>query len=78
MTNRLVDNQGIINRAAFYNYLTAWVSNDAMAYTAAQANFHPVPKQWYHEPNDHEFRSKYLVWKVFQYDCSNKLSRIEF
>lgn len=54
MTNRLVNSNGIINKAAFYNYLTAWVSNDPMAYSAAQANFHPLPKLWYHDPIDHD------------------------
>ena len=34
--NRLVDSHGIINRNAFYNYLSAWYSNDAMAYSYSQ------------------------------------------
>ncbi|RWS27495.1 putative hedgehog receptor patched-like protein, partial [Leptotrombidium deliense] len=48
---KLVEN-GIINPKAFYNYLTAWVSNDALAYSASQANFRPEPKSWIHDAND--------------------------
>ncbi|CAG5106236.1 Similar to Ptch1: Protein patched homolog 1 (Mus musculus) [Cotesia congregata] len=43
---RLVDSDGIINPRAFYNYLSAWVWNDALAYGASQANLRPVPRQW--------------------------------
>ncbi|XP_064624757.1 protein patched homolog 1-like isoform X2 [Lineus longissimus] len=53
MTNRLVSKNNIINPNAFYTYLTAWHSNDAMAYDASQALLHPIPKQYYHEPDDH-------------------------
>lgn len=35
-TNRLVDSDGIINTKAFYNYLTAWASNDVFPYSASQ------------------------------------------
>ena len=56
MRGRLVDSHGIINRNAFYNYLSAWTSNDALAYTASQANFHPLPKQWFHVADDFEER----------------------
>lgn len=45
---RLVDSEGIINPKAFYNYLSAWTSNDALAYGASQANLKPEPKQWFH------------------------------
>ena len=34
---RLVSDEGIINPAAFYNYLSAWYSNDAMAYSYSHA-----------------------------------------
>lgn len=34
--NRLVDNEGIINPKAFYNYLSAWASNDVFSYSASQ------------------------------------------
>ncbi|KAI1290439.1 Protein patched [Halotydeus destructor] len=54
---KLVDEQsGIINAKAFYNYLTAWVSNDAIAYSASQANFRPVPKEWTHVARDYELK----------------------
>lgn len=35
-TNRLVDNEGIINPKAFYNYLSAWAANDVFPYSASQ------------------------------------------
>lgn len=35
-TNRLVDSEGIINPKAFYNYLSAWASNDVLPYSASQ------------------------------------------
>ena len=33
---RLVDDDGIINPKAFYNYLSAWASNDVFSYSASQ------------------------------------------
>ena len=42
---RLVED-GIINSKAFYNYLTAWVQSDPLAYAASQATFRPEPRQW--------------------------------
>ncbi|RWS17150.1 protein patched-like protein, partial [Dinothrombium tinctorium] len=53
---RLVDEAGIINPKAFYNYLTVWVSNDALAYSASQANFRPEPRNWVHIANDYELK----------------------
>lgn len=35
-TGRLVDSNGIINPKAFYNYLSAWASNDVFSYSASQ------------------------------------------
>eukprot|EP00096_Caligus_rogercresseyi_P013587 TRINITY_DN6219_c0_g1_i1.p1 TRINITY_DN6219_c0_g1~~TRINITY_DN6219_c0_g1_i1.p1 ORF type:complete len:865 (+),score=182.35 TRINITY_DN6219_c0_g1_i1:286-2595(+) len=54
--NRLVDIHGMINPSGFYNYLTAWVSNDATAYSFSQANFVPSPKKWMHDPRDSDLR----------------------
>jgi patched 1 protein len=53
---KLVDAAGIINPKAFYTYLTAWVSNDALAYYASQANFRPEPREWIHVPTDFELK----------------------
>lgn len=53
---KLVDANGIINPKAFYNYLTAWVSNDAIAYSFSQASFHPTPKEWTHVARDYELK----------------------
>jgi len=51
-TNRLVDKNGIINRKAFYYYLTAWVMNDAFSYSNSEADFRPEPKLWNENAND--------------------------
>ena len=59
MTKRLVSANGIINPEAFYNYLSAWYANDAMAYAASMANLHPVPKEWQHVPSDNDFHGEY-------------------
>ncbi|KAK6617228.1 hypothetical protein RUM44_005559 [Polyplax serrata] len=53
---RLVDSNGIINPKAFYNYLSAWSWNDALAYGASQANLRPEPRQWYHTASDFELK----------------------
>lgn len=37
-TNRLVNSEGIINPKAFYNYLSAWASNDVFPYSASQVS----------------------------------------
>lgn len=36
LRGRLVNKEGIINSKAFYNYLTAWASNDVFSYSASQ------------------------------------------
>ncbi len=51
-SNRLVDAHGIINPMAFYNYLSAWYSNDAMAYSFSQAAIRPRPREWVHNHLD--------------------------
>ncbi|XP_044302238.1 protein patched homolog 1 isoform X2 [Varanus komodoensis] len=50
---RLVDADGIINPKAFYIYLTAWVSNDPVAYAASQANIRPHRPEWVHDKADY-------------------------
>ncbi|XP_041598789.1 protein patched homolog 1 isoform X2 [Vulpes lagopus] len=50
---RLVDAHGIINPSAFYIYLTAWVSNDPVAYAASQANIRPHRPEWVHDKADY-------------------------
>ncbi|XP_050185401.1 LOW QUALITY PROTEIN: protein patched homolog 1-like [Myiozetetes cayanensis] len=50
---RLVDADGIINPNAFYIYLTAWVSNDPVAYAASQANIRPPHPEWVHDKADY-------------------------
>ncbi|PSN39179.1 Protein patched [Blattella germanica] len=53
---RLVDADGIINPKAFYNYLSAWTTNDALAYGASQANLRPEPRRWFHLAEDYELK----------------------
>ncbi|XP_074991914.1 protein patched homolog 1-like [Calonectris borealis] len=50
---RLVNADGIINPNAFYVYLTAWVSNDPVAYAASQANIRPHRPEWVHDKADY-------------------------
>ncbi|XP_049784398.1 protein patched [Schistocerca cancellata] len=49
---RLVDAEGIISPKAFYNYLSAWATNDVLAYGASQGNLRPKPRSWLHAPSD--------------------------
>ncbi|MBN3302338.1 PTC1 protein, partial [Amia calva] len=51
-TQRLVDEEGLINPDTFYIYLTVWVSNDPLGYAASQANFDPHPREWIHDKYD--------------------------
>ncbi|KAH9505952.1 Protein patched 1 [Dermatophagoides farinae] len=74
LSARLVDSQGIINPKAFYNYLTAWVSNDVMSYGASQAAFKPEPRQWIHETNDVELKipkSPPLIFTQIPFNLNN-------
>ncbi|XP_052776119.1 protein patched homolog 1-like isoform X1 [Mya arenaria] len=43
---RLVSKEGIIYPPAFYNYLTVWVSNDALAYSYTMAEIRPTTQSW--------------------------------
>ncbi|XP_013100267.1 protein patched [Stomoxys calcitrans] len=56
LQHRLVDNEGIINPRAFYNYLSAWATNDVFAYGASQAKLHPEPRQYYHVPTEYDLK----------------------
>ncbi|KAL8598952.1 hypothetical protein ACOMHN_006762 [Nucella lapillus] len=74
MTKRLVNHDGIINPAAFYNYLSAWYTNDAMAYSASMASMHPVPKEWQHIPYDYDYhvlKSQPLVYAQIPFFLTN-------
>lgn len=57
-----MNDDGIINTEAFYNYLTAWVSIDAMKYAASMADFHPAPTAYIHDAYDmYDHKSKLIV-----------------
>jgi len=53
---RLVDSEGVINPKAFYNYLSAWIGNDAIAYSESQAMLKPELRQFIHDARDVELR----------------------
>ncbi|KAH8394853.1 hypothetical protein KR222_008056 [Zaprionus bogoriensis] len=55
-TNRLVSSDGIINPKAFYNYLSAWATNDVFAYGASQGKLYPEPRQYYHSPTEYHLK----------------------
>ncbi|GAB6028772.1 hypothetical protein CHUAL_004588 [Chamberlinius hualienensis] len=72
--HRLVDSEGIIHPKAFYNYLSAWVTNDALAYSASQANLRPEPRQWFHDRHDVELKipkSQPLVFAQIPFYLNN-------
>ncbi|XP_034476659.1 protein patched [Drosophila innubila] len=56
VTNRLVSSEGIINPKAFYNYLSAWATNDVFAYGASQGKLYPEPRQYYHAPTEYDLK----------------------
>ncbi|XP_075455247.1 protein patched homolog 1 isoform X2 [Ascaphus truei] len=66
---RLVNADGIIHPNAFYIYLTAWVSNDPVAYAASQANIRPHPPEWVHDKADYmpETRTKIPAAEPIEY-----------
>ncbi|CAG2100407.1 unnamed protein product, partial [Medioppia subpectinata] len=80
LSMRLVDEVGVINPKAFYNYLTAWVSNDALAYSASQASFRPEPRQWIHVAQDVELKiakSQPLVYAQMPFYLNNMRTTAE-
>ncbi|XP_020815064.1 protein patched [Drosophila serrata] len=56
VTNRLVNSDGIINPKAFYNYLSAWATNDVFAYGASQGKLYPEPRQYFHQPAEYDLK----------------------
>nr|BBF90244.1 patched protein [Eptatretus burgeri] len=58
---QLLDEHGIIDPDRFYIYLTAWASNDPVAYAASQGNLRPEPPEWFfagYEDNPDALRIK--------------------
>ncbi|TRZ08629.1 hypothetical protein HGM15179_018475 [Zosterops borbonicus] len=68
---RLVDADGIINPNTFYIYLTAWVSNDPVAYAASQANIQPPHPEWVHDRADHMPETRLRTIKKVRAICNN-------
>ncbi|XP_010217868.1 PREDICTED: protein patched homolog 1-like, partial [Tinamus guttatus] len=58
---RLVDADGIINPNAFYIYLTAWVSNDPVAYAASQASIRPHCPEWVHDKAEYMLETRLRI-----------------
>ncbi|XP_055372521.1 protein patched [Condylostylus longicornis] len=54
--NRLVDSDGIINPKAFYNYMSAWATNDAFAYGACQGKLRPEPRIYVHSTSEFDLK----------------------
>lgn len=55
---RLVSKEGIIYPPAFYNYLTAWIANDALAYSYSMGEIRPKTQSWEHDPFDYDTQSE--------------------
>lgn len=73
-TARLVHENGIINEETFYNLLTAWASNDILAYGASQANIRPEPRRWTHVANDFDLqivKSSPITYAQMPFHASN-------
>ncbi|XP_050403061.1 protein patched homolog 1 isoform X2 [Patella vulgata] len=72
--NRLVNEKGIINPDAFYNYLTAWAATDVIAYTSSMADFKPEPNSWLHDPSDNDLmvpKSQPLIYTQIPFYLTN-------
>ena len=54
----MVDERGVIYSPAFYNYLTAWTTVDALAYYTSEGNLHPLPRPWAYT-RDHLYGSNF-------------------
>ncbi|XP_063929416.1 protein patched isoform X2 [Zophobas morio] len=70
---QLVTN-GIIDPKAFYNYLSAWNSNDQMSYTSSRANLTPKPSQHYSSKAELELKipkSRPLVYTQMPFYLKN-------
>ncbi|CAH0562221.1 unnamed protein product [Brassicogethes aeneus] len=70
---RLVTNN-IIDPKAFYNYLSAWNSNDQISYTSSQANLVPKPFQYYSSKSDYDLKipkSQPLVYAQMPFYLKN-------
>lgn len=46
MKVKLIDENEVINRESFYNYLTAWYNIDNMMYYVSQGQIFPQPLPW--------------------------------
>lgn len=71
---RLVDEYGFINEETFYNLLTAWASNDILAYGASQANIRPEPRHWLHISKDYDLqivKSSPIIYAQMPFYASN-------
>ncbi|KAL5288638.1 PTCH1 family protein [Megaselia abdita] len=53
--NRLVKD-GIINPTGFYNYLSAWATNDLFGYGSSQGKLRPEPMSYVHSPGDYDLK----------------------
>lgn len=58
---RLVNSEGIIYPPAFYNYLTVWISNDALAYSYSMGEIRPEAHSWPFDASDYNIQGTRLL-----------------
>ena len=51
-----MSSSGVINPRAFYNYLTAWATDDVLSYASSRAQLDPPPRAWAHDRRDVDLR----------------------
>ena len=76
---RLVDDEGIIPQDAFYNYLSAWIAQDPLAYAASQADIRPSPVSWKHDRESMDMiipRSESIIYSQLPYYLNGTYIRI--
>lgn len=72
-SQKLVVNN-IIDRKAFYNYLSVWSCNDQMSYSSSRANLWPKPFQYYSSKSENDLKipkSQPLVYTQMPFYLKN-------
>lgn len=72
-SKKLVVNN-VIDRKAFYNYLSVWSCNDQMSYSSARANLWPKPFQYYSSKSENDLKipkSQPLVYAQMPFYLKN-------
>ncbi|KRT79623.1 Hedgehog receptor [Oryctes borbonicus] len=72
-SKKLVVNN-VIDRKAFYNYLSVWSCNDQMSYSSSRANLWPKPFQYYSSKSENDLKipkSQPLVYTQMPFYLKN-------